>query len=125
MPSAQPAARGHDGVGVRAFAAGKRRIDDHAIGRVDLMGREQRRPGRHRRDRQTPVLHHALAVVARSQPDVQPCEHAFGNTAAAPQKAVPHVAQRGGADDLDVARFVHKRTRITISSSSWLPTMNA
>ena len=87
---------GHQGVGMGADAIFERLQHSHAVGRMNLVQRDEPGAGQHRLGRTPAVLRDQFRVVAGAEPDVQAC-HVAGRDAAAPaEKAVGNASQRAG-----------------------------
>ncbi len=93
---------GRHRVGARPL--GVRPWTDHAdrVGRMDLVDRRQRGPGKHGRDGAAAVLGDRLFIIVGAVAHVEAGNHAFRDTAAPPEEAVRNAAERVGPDDLDV-----------------------
>jgi hypothetical protein len=77
-------------------------VGHHRDRAVDLMDRRQPRARLHRIDGAAPVLMDGVAIVVRSEADIEPGMDAGRHAASPAQEAVRHARQRFGADDLDL-----------------------
>ena len=108
MPSTSPGGRGDERIGVRALVVGHGTIDDHRGRRMDLVDRGERRAGQDRVG--------GAAAIGESDGGIEPAaQPAIPRIAA--EEAVRDAAKRRRAND------VHSVSRMTMSSSAWVPTM--
>ena len=90
------------------------------------MGGGEFGAGEDRGDRAPPVLIDRGAIVVAAVADVEAGKVAGRDAAAAAEEAVREIAQRRRADHLEGGLpWAHNIFRMMMSSSAWLPTMNA
>lgn len=103
---------GHERVGTRALGVAPGADHDDAIGRVDLIGRDELRVRSHSRPRAPAILRDGSGIVAGAKTHVQAGDFALRHTAAAVEEAVPDALKRLSTDDLDA---IHRQ----VSQGFW------
>ena len=110
---------GDERVGVGPLAMRNGLADDDRLGRMDLVDAGQRRAREDRVGGDAAVGLDRFGIVAAAKPAIEPHNITHGNSAGAPEEAMRNVAQHRRSDDVEA----HSFSRMTISSSAWLPTM--
>jgi hypothetical protein len=106
-------------IGTRPFVMRNSFASDDGGWRMDLMDAGQRRAGQSGVGGKAAVGFDRMAIVAASQSAIETRYRARRDATGAPEKSVWHAVQHPGADDVET----HSFSRMTMSSSAWLPTM--
>src|SRR5262249_50726298 len=97
----------HDRVGARTLVRRPRTVDDHDVGRVDLVGGEQPiRCDAERHRHAGAVLRDAAGDVARANPGIEAGIDAFGHAAVAGEERMTDARERCKRGGLQPARVV-------------------